>query len=101
MAIGTFSSVIGDILDDGRFCTRKQAEEWVEEQDSILIKNGFAVTDPETYCHSWASFSEVKNILHLCEQHKVQGIHIFRALVAAMDSLEKDGFNTRIVYWFS
>jgi hypothetical protein len=94
-------SDIGDILDDFRFCTREQAEEWVEEQDSILIKNGYGVTDPETFGQSWASLSEVKNVLHLCEQHKVQGVHILRALVAAMDSLEKDGFNTRIVYWFS
>jgi hypothetical protein len=94
-------SDIGDILDDVRFCTREQAEQWVEEQDSIFIKNGYGVTDPETFGQSWASFSEVKNILHLCEQHRVQGVHIFRALVAAMDSLEKDGFNTRIVYWFS
>ena len=95
------NSDIGEIINTVRFCSREDANEWVEKDKSFLIKRGYGVTDPEAFGHSWVSSSELKNLLHLCEKYKEQGDYIVRAIIAVMESLENDGFNARVVYWFS
>jgi len=94
-------SDIGELLDDVRFCSRAEAAEWVAAGEARYINNGYKVTDPEAYGHSSASFVQLEQLVGLSTKYPVECIELLRAVVGSMRSLENDGYETRIVYWFS
>ena len=97
------ASGLDEVLEHVRFVTRAEAASWVAGGDAQYLDpdTRSRVTDPETYAHSWLSLDETRRLVALCEKHDAGLCHVFRALVAFMAQLEGDGFESRIVYWFS
>jgi hypothetical protein len=93
-------SNIAEILDNVRFCSEAQAKEWVDLGFSRFINGASMVTDPECYGQSWASYEEFRNLVQKAEKYKGYSVHLLKAFLAAMVSLQEDGYNTRIIYWF-
>lgn len=93
-------SDIGDILDDVRFCSEQESKSWVDSGVSRFINEGYQVTDPECYGQSWASYEEFANIVANAKKNESHLIQFLRAFLAAMTSLQEDGYTTRVIYWF-
>jgi hypothetical protein len=90
-------SDLGEVLDHARFCTRKDAELWVASGRAHLFADGYMVTDPESLGASWATLPEFDRIVSLfAAEHPGP---VLRAVLAAMKSLETDGYDTRLIYW--
>jgi hypothetical protein len=94
-------SDVGDILDDMRICSTAEAERWLAAGESRWIRPGFKITDPETHSHSWMTPEELEAFILTCERHNAEYVHLLRGISACMNALAHDGFDSRIVYWFS
>jgi hypothetical protein len=96
-------SDIGDLVET-RFCSTEEAQSWVDSGQSQFLHDGYfpkgKVTDPECYCQSWASYEEFTNLVENVKKHDSRLIHILNAFLAAMTSLQQDGYMTRVVYYF-
>ena len=95
------TSDIGDVLDDVRFCSRADADSWVDAGNSRYIARRYKVTDPDAYGKSHADLDELQGLIALASNYEIESLHLFRSVVSAMKSLEADGHKKRIVYWFS
>ncbi len=90
-------------LNADRFCTREQAESWVESGLSEFSgRHGIeAVTTPYRHSISWLDLDELDEV-----QRRYRGLvgsehREFTALIAAMRTLESPGAPApRLVFWF-
>ena len=60
------------------------------------------VQHPDWHSHSWMTLKEYAKAIKIYEKHEYAGGCVeYRALLAAMKSIEKSGeFTTRLVFWF-
>lgn len=82
-------------------CTLDQAMHYSKAYECriVLDDNGKprAVTHPDWHSHSWCTPDELELVLRkLGDTYDVE----YRALLAAMRSLENDGNIVRLVFWF-
>lgn len=79
---------------------RARAARWVEQGDSVYRHNDAGepqwVSHPDYHTHSWLTPDEFEKALVLAGETTGE----YRALLAAMRSLEKDGDKVRLVFWF-
>jgi hypothetical protein len=75
----------------------KTAEEWVSRGISHYLNDAHTqVSDPDAHTHSWLTLPELKDVLKKRASYGCD----YKAVVAAMASLEKNGMVTRLVFWF-
>lgn len=93
------------LVDDGKdlsegMATRSSAAGWVAGGSSVYRKNtdGFDtwVSDPDAHTPSWLSWQEFRRCVLAVPDCDAK----WRAVVAAMGSMENEGFETRVVFWF-
>lgn len=84
---------------EARFCSKEEAQSWVDTGQSRFLNNGYKVTDPACYCQSWTSYEEFANIVENVKKYDNSAVSL-KAFLAAMTSLQDDGYITRLVYWF-
>jgi len=94
-------SDIGDILEDVRFCTRVDAEDWIAAGYSRSLRNGYAVTDPEAYGQSWLSFEDFTSFVDSAMRYDSPNLLRLQAFQAAMQRLHESGCECRAIYWFN
>lgn len=90
---------------DSSYVTPLKAARWVANGSSKYVKdssgNDAWVTDPDAHSESWCTPDELMAVVSYKPDGKVFGdAHEYRAVLAAMRSLEADGFEARLVFWF-
>lgn len=81
--------------------SKEDADRWVESGTSTRVAEN-RVTHPDWHSHSWCTAEELTKAIEWVERD-VNGLpltHEYRAIVAAMNQLEKSGFEARMVFWF-
>jgi hypothetical protein len=90
---------------------RERAERWIGYNSSRWIegphaepRNGLVgkISDPDAHTATWLSLEEFRQAVRLREEKYVPYpvASEYRALLAALESLERDGHETRVVFWF-
>lgn len=86
-----------------RWVTRERADGWVDKGYSIYVdeKKHF-ISNPDWHSHSWLTTNEYEAAIDIYRENDVPTYPIveYKAILAAMKSLEEDGFEARIVFWF-
>lgn len=92
------------------YVTMEKAKSWVEGGYGCEFINDHEgkptwVTHPDWHSHSWLTVDEyAKVVQEYCEQVKGANTYNnpeeYKAQVAAMKSLQNDGYEVRIVFWF-
>jgi hypothetical protein len=80
-------------------CSRSDAERWVKNGSSKWVNDEKTwVTQPDWHSHSWLTFEEFKEcVFETCDFG--WGIR-WHSIVSAMETMESNGFETRVVFWF-
>lgn len=75
------------------------AKEWVEEHDSVYKTVGerLFVSNPDNHSPSWLTPDEFEACFVSVKDYRTIR---YKAALAAMRSLEKDGLEVRCVFWF-
>jgi hypothetical protein len=81
-------------------CTRTDADEWVRAGHARYLHDGWSVTHPDMYSHSWASLDELELAVSRYERAGGKNGAILRSVLAAMESLHSAGIPSRSVFWF-
>lgn len=87
--------------EEDNYVTSAKAAEWVQSGCSKYVdrynngKNTY-VTHPDWHSHSWLTLEEFEQCIE-CSKYKVSD---YRAVATAMRSLESDGYQTRVVFFF-
>ena len=77
--------------------TEERAAEWVRNGYSRLVRDGKWITNPDAHSDTWLTLAEFKAaISRLSYGGSIQ----FRAMIGAMETLESNGAETRLVFWF-
>lgn len=89
--------VEGNPTDDE--CLRTDAERWVKNGSSKWVnEDQKRVTQPDWHSHSWLTFEEFEQCVNdVCDFD--WGIR-WHSILSAMNTLDKNGFETRVVFWF-
>lgn len=93
---------------DGHYCTLANAERWATHGNKIYYNSDgtpWRVDHPDWHSHSWLTIEEYEQALghynKLKDTDEYWGVpEAYNAVLAAMKSLENDGFYTRVVFWF-
>lgn len=80
----------------GKEVTESTAHEYVKSGQSIYRDDGLQVTNPDYHSHTWLTIREFASILKSVTGYSVE----YTAILAAMDTFNTIGFDTRIVFWF-
>lgn len=84
---------ISDVEMEG-CCTFEQAERFVQMGSRYQDKEKTFVSHPDWHSHSWLTPDEFEQAIF--ESSEAQ----YRAILAAMRSFERDGHQSRLVFWF-
>lgn len=77
--------------------SRSVAKKWVNEGCSRWVNDDqFYITHPDWHSHSWLSPDEYQRALEASESQSPD----YRAVLAALRSLEQSGCEARVVFWF-
>lgn len=77
-------------------CTREEAERW---GSNYTDENKRRVWHPDYHSHSWLNTAEVKKVLKKLRSANGQSFGLTGAL-RAMEGLDEEGCNPRLVFWF-
>ena len=95
-----------DSSDSEGNCSPESAERWVNSGIAEYTDDSKKfVTHPDWHSHSWLSPSEFEQCLEQCLEYYAANslpsdICEYRALLAALQSFENQGFDARLVFWF-
>lgn len=101
-----------DISEDGkgeRETTLERAFEWNKRYGCELLFNGekpYRVQHPDWHSHSWMNVKELSEAFKIYKKYEKKEYgesHLpaeYKALLDLMKSLEKGGYDTRVVFWF-
>lgn len=94
---------ITDTEGDG-YVTEDRAEEWVKSGSSVFTdERKKFVTHPDWHSHSWLTLEEYQKAMDIYNEHP-EALQYnepeYNAILAIMKSLENDGLETRVVFWF-
>ena len=79
--------------------TREKAQYYVEKCGSTYRPGGQDyISDPDWHSHSWVTPDEWEKAISKPNDFPAQPA--YRAMLAAMRSLERDGMRVRVVFWF-
>jgi hypothetical protein len=88
------------VTEDGdgeRYCTLEDARRWTKNP---LVKIHDRIPDPDWHSHSWVTPDELEKALN-ADDVKARGDEPeYKAILAALRSFEKDGYDARLVFWF-
>ncbi len=85
---------------DGKEVTRELALRWVENGSSTWAGD-FHITDPDAHSGTWLTPDEYERAINFTLEGKViRDTEDYKAVLAAMRSLEQSGFEVRTVFWF-
>ncbi len=80
-------------------CTLEQAKRW---GNPIIENNGkpFKTLQPDWHSHSWLSVEEFSGALEKTKEQEYSHDVEYFALLAAAKTIEKEGYEVRLVFWF-
>ncbi len=91
------------------YVTMETAQKWVDSNSSVFINGSDGkplwVTHPDWHSHTWLSADEYRDIVRGYHE-QVKGADTYnkeseyKAILAAMESLQADGYEVRVVLWF-
>lgn len=87
-------------------CSPENAEQWVSRGISEYTDDRKEfVTNPDWHSYSWLTPSEFRNSLEQCLEYCASNSEPsdtceYRAILAALQSFENQGFEARLVFWF-
>lgn len=84
--------------------TSNKAKEWnqrlgcvLDERDGEIVY----VSDPDFHSHSWLTTQELAKAFSIYKHKTKYSVGTeYKALLASMRAIEKDGFDARVVFWF-
>lgn len=83
--------------DNPEYCTRERADQWVKNGQSEYHDEAMSrVTHPDWHTHGWVTPEEFATVLDRTPHVGVE----YRALLAAMQTIAKEGNAVRLVFWF-
>jgi hypothetical protein len=81
-------------------CTRAAADAWVRDGRSRLLENGYAVTHPDFYSHSWLSSEDLRLVAVRYAAARGNEDIVLKAIQAALGALDAGGIESRAIIWF-
>ncbi len=94
-----------DPNDEDGYCSAQDAARWLEHGNSKpIMRDGklWAVTDPDAHSASWLTGAEYREAIAAYKTTYEDGFSLlkYNAVGAALESMEREGAETRVVFWF-
>jgi hypothetical protein len=93
------------VVKETNYVTPEQAEKWVESGSSKYVYANLSddnkpawVTHPNWHSHSWLTADEFSKVIEKAQKNCA--CVRYAAILAAMRTFEKAGYESRLVFWF-
>ena len=88
--------------DQSGYCSKEQADQWIEYNYSTWIDPGKRITHPDWHTPSWLTLAELEQVQTVYADTWERGRHEYLdAIMAMMKSLDGDKpGRSRLVFWF-
>lgn len=90
--------IVDGPTDNEGYCTREQAESWIEHGSQYTDERKLFVTHPDHHSHSWCTAAEFRAVLEAPRKWAID--EPYWGLLAMLEEIERRGKATRLVFWF-